>query len=339
VRIEALAQIRDIVQKDVGQRGLARDPDANLFNACPDDFAAACQDVASRRSASVAVATGFFIPDATPPAGETDGPLGALFLARALVPLGIRVAVLTDDFCRAAMTAGLRACGLENTVPLLMVPSDEDSDDYWRHFGFHLTRGTVCATHLIALERPGPSHKIESIAAQSAGDTSREALDCFERVVNPQHRNRFHNMAGRDITSTVSPVHRHFESARQWKNITTIGIGDGGNEIGMGKIPWTTIRRNIPNGGLIACRVPTDFLIVCGVSNWGAYGLAAGVMLLLGAKPDPALFSLETEKRLLDIMVAEGPLVDGVTKQQSASVDGLPFERYAAPLERIAALF
>ena len=45
----------------------------------------------------------------------------------------------------------------------------------------------------------------------------------------------------------------------------------------MGKIPWDVIRRNIPRGGLVACRVPADHLIVCGISNWGAYGLAAGV--------------------------------------------------------------
>src|SRR5260370_17073462 len=54
-----------------------------------------------------------------------------------------------------------------------------------------------------------------------------------------------------------------------------------------GKIPWSVIRRNIPNGGLVACRVPTDHLIVCGVSNWGAYGLAAGVRILTGRSEEP----------------------------------------------------
>ena len=34
------------------------------------------------------------------------------------------------------------------------------------------------------------------------------------------------------------------------------------------------------NGGLIACRVPADYLIVAGVSNWGAWALGAGVALL-----------------------------------------------------------
>ncbi len=120
--------------------------------------------------------------------------------------------------------------------------------------------------------------------------------------------------------------------------LTTIGIGDGGNEIGMGKIPWRTIQRNIPNGGLIACRVPTDFLIVAGVSNWGAYALAAGVALLRGRPLLPDLFDVERERDILRIMVEQGPLVDGVTGKPTVTVDGLAFEEYARPLRQLGEL-
>jgi hypothetical protein len=34
-------------------------------------------------------------------------------------------------------------------------------------------------------------------------------------------------------------------------------------------------------------------------------------------------------------MVGEGGLIDGVTGQPAASVDGLPFEKYASVLRRI----
>ena len=144
-------------------------------------------------------------------------------------------------------------------------------------------------------------------------------------------------MRGRDITSHMAPAHRLFERNHNDGRpaLTTIGIGDGGNEIGMGKISPGVIGRNIPNGELIACRVPTDHLIVCGVSNWGAYALAAGVALVRGAKLDPALFDLEKEREYLRIMVEQGPLVDGVTAQQTVTVDGLSFEEYAKPLVRI----
>ncbi len=79
-----LREIRDLIQVDVNRRGLATDPDANLLNACPDDFAAACRSIAGRPKPSLCVVTGFYIAHADPPCGETDGPLGALFLARRL---------------------------------------------------------------------------------------------------------------------------------------------------------------------------------------------------------------------------------------------------------------
>ena len=81
--------------------------------------------------------------------------------------------------------------------------------------------------------------------------------DCRERFlaeVPIHYHDRYHTMKGRDITGHMSPAHWLFEEAPSALPITTIGIGDGGNEIGMGKIPWDIIRRNIPGGGQVACR-------------------------------------------------------------------------------------
>ena len=279
-----LREIRDLIQQDVNHRGLATDPEANLINACPNDFAAACRSIAETPNAGLCVVTGFFIAHGEPPAGETDGPLGALFLARALTPLGIHVSLETDSFCEPALQAGLETRRLDRAV----APPPA---------GF---------THRIALERVGPSRD-----------------------------GRCYSMRGVDITASMRPAHLVFEDARRHPQITTIGIGDGGNEIGMGKIPREVIARNIPRGELIACRVPTDYLIVAGVSNWGAYALAAGVALLRGAKLDPSLFHPEKERELLRIMVEKGPLVDGVTGRPTVTVDGLPFDEYVKPLLRI----
>ena len=333
----ALTAIRELIQEDVGNRGLRTDPRANLVSACPDDFAAACRSLAEARAPSVGIVTGFYIPTAQPPAGETDGPLGALFLARALVPLGFRVALVTDSFCLPALKAGLVACGLERAVLLLPLPPpgclwEPDLRRDWLNFA----RATFCLTHLIALERGGPSHTAESILRQPGGEA---ALPAFLAEVPANQRDRCHTMRGLDITDRISPAHLLFEAVqREVPAVTTVGIGDGGNEIGMGKIAWEIIRRNIPRGGLVACRVPADHLIVCGVSNWGAYGLAAGVRLLRGHGPEPELFDLERERALLQRMVEDGPLVDGVTGRRTATVDGLAFERYAEILTRLGAL-
>ena len=58
----------------------------------------------------VGVVTGFWIPSAK--MGETDGPLGAVYLMRTLEQLGIPVCLISDPFCTAALHAGLRAAGV-----------------------------------------------------------------------------------------------------------------------------------------------------------------------------------------------------------------------------------
>jgi uncharacterized protein YcsI (UPF0317 family) len=330
---DVLRQIRDIIQEDVGNRGLRTDPAANLITACADDFAAACRSIADSPNAAVGIVTGFFIPTANPPGGETDGPLGALFLARALVPLGIRVVLLSDSFCVSALAAGIGMAGLRKSVPVVTLPTAGEFEalspqTYWEM----IAERTGPLTHLIALERCGPSHTPDTLSGMSP-----EHLDRFTQEVPAEHQGRYHTMRGLDITDRMSPAHLLFEAeARKTAGIVTIGIGDGGNEIGMGKIGWDVIARNIKRGNLVACRTATDHLIVCGVSNWGAYGLAAGVRQLRGQPLDSELLDSETELRLLEGMVRQGPLVDGVSGRESATVDGLSFERYIEPLRGIA---
>jgi hypothetical protein len=50
------------------------------------------------------------------------------------------------------------------------------------------------------------------------------------------------------------------------------------------------------------------------------------------------LFDPGRERELLEVMVRQGPLVDGVTGRQTATVDGLAFERYGEILTRLAAI-
>lgn len=331
----SLTEILDLIQVDVGKRGLRTDPHDNLITASAGDFESACQSLAETTDPAVAIVTGFFIPHADPPSSETDGPLGALFLARALAPLGIKVVLVTDEFCRPALEAGIGACGLRKSVPLIVLPTLADAaslstDAYWDWFAERAGR----LTHLVALERVGPSHTPATIKAQAGENAA--LVEQFLRQVPESSFNCCHTMNGRDITAQMSPAHHLFHAIHQGQlPITTIGIGDGGNEIGMGKVSWDTIRRNIPGGAKVACRTATDHLIVCGVSNWGGYGLAVGARQLLGQPLEEDFFDMEQERRLLQVMVEKGPLVDGVTGQPTATVDGLSFEHYIEPLCRM----
>src|SRR5581483_11074764 len=161
------------------------------------------------------VVTGFTIPGTDPPTAETDGPLGALFLARALTPLGIGVALAADGTAVPALAAGLAACGLAGQVPLVTLPeapgayegtirerSRQVQTDYLMRF----TAEVGSFTHLVALERVGPNHTRESIgfAGQSA------AWDLFPQEVPAVHRGRCHSMRGRDVTPVTRPAHLLF---------------------------------------------------------------------------------------------------------------------------------
>jgi hypothetical protein len=50
---------------------------------------------------------------------------------------------------------------------------------------------------------------------------------------------------------------------------------------------------------------------------------------------DPGLFDPAAELKMLEHLVANGPLVDGVRGTRTATVDGLDWSDYSAPLRRI----
>src|SRR6516165_9698859 len=48
----------------------------------------------------VGLITGFYVPTGSPPAAETDGPIGAALLAKGLAAVGVPCRLATDDPCR-----------------------------------------------------------------------------------------------------------------------------------------------------------------------------------------------------------------------------------------------
>jgi hypothetical protein len=302
---EKLSAILAAIQTDPGNRGLARDPHENLFTAFPGDFAAACRSIAEHPTPAIDVITGFYIASASPPCGETDGPLGAVFLARAFHPLEMNVWVSADPFCADSLDHGVSATDIHDQF---------------------IERSV----------RPTPEGAVAGLWVRSPSQFATINHVIFVERVGPASDNRCYTMRARDITANTLPAHHLVRAGANGEKLwESIGIGDGGNEIGMGKVPHETIVKNIPNGDLIHCRVPTDHLIVAGVSNWGAYALAAGVYVLRGVKPPAGLFDPDREREILEVMVREGPLVDGVTGKPTATVDGLTWDEYVKPLVRI----
>ncbi len=327
-----IEQFERLIRRDPAHRGLiSSEP---LYGPlCEGHLAQAAVHLAEFAE-SVGIVTGFFVPHGELPAAETDGPLGSLLLAAALDALGIEVTVITDEPCAGALTAAATAV----CFPVERVLAFAHDSSTWLE-AFFLEGPGRTLTHLIALERVGPSHTPDSLRGQSR---QRDApLKEFAAQVPVENQNRCHNMRGEGIDEHTADLHRLFEELHRYRpTARTIGIGDGANEIGMGSIPWEELRRRLDGdyAGHIPCRIATDWNIIAGTSNWGGYALAAATLLLRNRVDVLADWDREHQQRVLEHIVEYGPAVDGVTGRREPTVDGLPFLTYIQPWEGIRRL-
>lgn len=107
-----------------------------------------------------------------------------------------------------------------------------------------------------------------------------EQIDCLVSIerVGRTFDGTYRSMRAIDITDKTAPLDDLFIYSQKnpQLHITTISIGDGGNEIGMGA-KVEDVKKYISKGDQIACVVLADHLIVTGVSNWGSYALAGAL--------------------------------------------------------------
>ncbi|MBI4199626.1 MAG: DUF4392 domain-containing protein [Chloroflexi bacterium] len=138
---------------------------------------------------------------------------------------------------------------------------------------------------------------------------------------------RYLNMRGVDITEYTARL-----DSLVLHHKATIGIGDGGNEIGMGNlaehIPLVPSLPREPNTTRVS------HLVIASVSNWGAYGLAAALSLRQAQNLLPAP---EREEEVIRHMVDRGA-VDGIEVRPVYGVDGFSLEENRETLERLHAL-
>ena len=334
-----LAEMERLIRRDPARRGLISSESA-WGPLCPGHLVLAAKHLAEHGRRAIIV-TGFFIPGASPPSAETDGPPGAALLAAALIHSGLSVQIITDEPCRAAVEVAAREMGLA-PEDIWTIPDSCNEQEEWCVEAMEGSSSRQPPTHLIALERVGPSHTSQSLREQNrtAGITGAEHLAEFVRLVPESDRSRCHNMRGECIDAHTAPLHRLFEMAMARADICTIGIGDGGNEIGMGSIPWHELHRRLngSNTARVPCRIATNWTIVAGVSNWGGQALAAATLLLANRVDAARDWTTHQQRLALECLVAEGPAVDGITRLAEPTVDGLPFLTYIQPWEGLRRL-
>lgn len=179
-----------------------------------------------------------------------------------------------------------------------------------------LVCGDPLATKLTA------DYRVHRIAVGVKGDWEAETARALQEL-RPEvvisierpglsERGGYFNMRGEDITERCACFDYYVTLA----DCPTIAIGDGGNEIGMGNV-----REALEGLDIVPATTGCDELLIADVSNWGAYGILA----MLGYFRGEDLLGTISPRRILGYLSERGS-VDGVTRENTITEDGLPVE-------------
>ena len=228
-----------------------------------------------------AVVSGFFVPSAGAP--ETDGPGGAVILARALRKHGAETEIWTDALCLEALKACASAAGF---------PEEK----------------VFAADRFDMLDFFAPDAVIFTERLGRAAD------------------GKFYNMRSEDI-SAWTPSLDWFSVLCSRKGIFTVGIGDGGNEVGMGNF-MSDICDIRPDFRKCLSVIRTDVAIPADVSNWGCYALSTALSHIWGDWCGPCR---RDERSMLEALIGKNA-VDGISKRPELTVDGFGIEANEADI-------
>lgn len=135
---------------------------------------------------------------------------------------------------------------------------------------------------------------------------------------------RYYNFKKQDISEWTAPLDALADEAAGL-GIHTIGIGDGGNEAGMGNF-YDELCALLPGYAACLSVVRAEFALTADVSNWGAYALTEALSFVWGVRRgiEPG-----EETKMLEAAARAGA-ADGISGKCETSVDGF----CAAALEK-----
>lgn len=245
---------------------------------------------------------------------ETDGPVGAAVLARVLEEASGAISVV-------AIAAPLVRVAVECCTAAGLIVTDLDR---------------------ALRSKPGPPSAAACavLPLRTGTGSERSALDVLRQIdpaaviaveaPGPNRNGLHYNVSGRQIPADLLTAAPALFRAADERGALTIGIGDGGNELGMGRLE-DAVRRHVPHGEQAACAVPAAHTLVACISNWGAYALAAAVCALAG-RPD-TLERIDVARVIARCVDAGG--IDGLTARPDPLVDGTPAHHNTALMDLI----
>jgi hypothetical protein len=166
----------------------------------------------------------------------------------------------------------------------------------------------------------GTSREIEALY-----DRYRPTAIVFVELDGPNREGFFHGVRGDRRPPETQPRLHRLASLAHGRGALTVGIGDGGNEVGFGAVREKVTEMH-PNGRVVTT-VATDIVVSASVSNWGAYAVAAAIAIAL-QNPD-LIHRPELELALISACVAAGAR-DGATSRADLAVDGISWRGHAS---------
>lgn len=167
------------------------------------------------------------------------------------------------------------------------------------------------------IDFPITSHEESQAIARSMLAEERPSLLISIERCGMSQDGRYYNMRRVDVSEYTAKIDYLFLEFP-----TSIGIGDGGNEIGMGSLAEAIAAEALP---IAPCVTRVQYPVITTVSNWAAYGMAA----YLSQKQQRDYLRYVTVREILAQLVAQG-VVDGVLKEPVMSVDGFGIETIEA---------
>lgn len=263
----------------------------------------------------------------SPAIGENDGPPGSATLARALAVSRRATSYVVTE---ASLSAGTAATFVRAGMSVV------DADAAER---YHPEHGRLAMAVMCPLATDD-----ETATAESAELLDRIRPDLVVAVERAGRNDRgiYHNARGMDYGEGRARADLLVEAAQE-RGLPVLAVGDGGNEIGMGRVA-EAVREHVRFGDTCTCGCgggigsaqTADALVVAGCSNWGCYGLAAALGVVLGRTD--VVPTARLEGAVLDAAAAAG-LIDSSGGLCSDAVDGFPrdtHEGVVALLHQIA---
>ncbi len=260
---------------------------SSLYEHINKGFIERSADLLLDTKGRIFICSGFYILNSKSP--ETDGPPGAISLAKTLEALDHDVYFVTDKYSKSIFQ------GMSDKNKVIEFPitshaeSNKIANDLIKSYDPQL---------LISIERAGLS---------------------FD--------GKYRNFRGIDFSDYNAKVDYLFE---QLPN--SIGIGDGGNEIGMGNYKKEILDLGIYSNPSV---ITTTENIIASTSNWGAFGLIAGISKKIGKNLLP---SIEEGKMMIEKTVELGA-VEGMSGESKPWVDGRSIEEDQICLRDLNSLF